>query len=298
MGDTSREQKRRRFLRQSGRPPSVTGADFDRAVARARQLHAQDMTLVQMSELTGVNKRTLARILSGESNSMRRANWLGIMSARFDGELDGRRVVSAVGTVRRLDALWADGFPLQWLVDESGFGNLQHVQKLVGGEYEGVEVRNRQAVADLYDRLDGKTPQDVGIPPGRSKWVKGWAVKRNAVPRHCWDPDTLDDPEAIPEWTGACGTPRGARIHQREGIPMCPACESPDRDVAVGFQARRFAEMRLERGWSQRQAARELGTDRSTLAHWETGHSAPRPENMASILAVFGCAREDLIKEE
>jgi hypothetical protein len=40
-----------------------------------------------------------------------------------------------------------------------------------------------------------------------------------------WDDDTIDDPNAVPEYTGRCGSIVGALIHLRESIPMCPPCE-------------------------------------------------------------------------
>lgn len=294
---TAIDQKRRRILRQTNRPSLVVGVDLERALSRVRSLRGRGMTLVQMETLTGVNKRSLSRMLSGDATGMFRVNWVRIMSAPMNAEPDGLGLVPATGTVRRLLALWSAGFPMQWLVDESGFANLQHVQKLVGGQYSAVELRNHWAVAELYDRVGEKPPEAFGIDPGLAKWVRGWAAKRQAVPRTCWDPDTIDDPEAFPEWTGACGTARGRRIHAREGIPECQACRDRALDPAEGFQAATFRAMRLERGWSQPQLGDRIGVARESIAGWETGRTNPRETIVPAILEAFQVERGALFKE-
>lgn len=266
----------------------------------------------RIAELAGVADSTVCQTLRGvrhaardrrDVGEVRRSTEAAILSVvpEINPPARGGGHVNPVGARRRLQALNAAGYPLSFLSAEMGWAKDpapagRFVKGLQGGQFI-IHSTFRKA-CEAFDRLEMVRPEDMGIPHMSTERARRSAVRNNYAPAHCWDPDTIDDPDAFPEWTGACGTPRGSRIHQREGIPMCPACENPENDLPVGFQARRFAKMRLERGWSQREAARELGTDRSTLAHWETGHSAPRPENMVSILAVFGCTREDLIKEE
>lgn len=55
------------------------------------------------------------------------------------------------------------------------------------------------------------------------------------APVGAWDEDTLDDPDAAPDWTGRCGTPGGAEAHRRRGTPTCQAC----RDVRTAAQRAR-----------------------------------------------------------
>ncbi|MCZ0974983.1 hypothetical protein O1L55_34520 [Streptomyces albulus] len=40
----------------------------------------------------------------------------------------------------------------------------------------------------------------------------------------------LDDPAAIPEWTGCCGTDRGYHLHRAEHLPMCSPCQGAHED--------------------------------------------------------------------
>ncbi|MFJ5785390.1 hypothetical protein [Streptomyces hydrogenans] len=86
------------------------------------------------------------------------------------------------------------------------------------------------AVAVAYNAVWNEDPQRHGVSQQAAcrfrnyAWTNGWA------PPAAWDDDTLDDPDAIPDWTGFCGTDRGWWTHRIEHIPVCPACEQAHTD--------------------------------------------------------------------
>jgi DNA-binding XRE family transcriptional regulator len=294
-----RRAKFRRVQREAGRPLLVGGDDYGRAVGKLRSFRNRGMSVNQISEASGVPRWTLRKMLEGSTASMARRHWLAIAAVRFEPPT-GRALVPVAGTVRRIEALNEAGFPLRWIADESGYGNHWLYQQLLSGARgeKGILYANAQKVRELYDRIGEKTPEDLGVPPRIARYSRTWAAKRNAVPRHCWDSDTLDDPKAFPEWTGACGTARGRRIHAREGIPECQACRDRVLDPATGFQSATFRALRLERGWSQPQLGDRIGCARESIAGWENGRTNPRESIVPAILGAFGVERTVLFKEE
>ena len=55
---------------------------------------------------------------------------------------------------------------------------------------------------------------------------------------------------------------------------------------------------RNKAGLTQVEAASKLGTDRSTIAKWETGAACPRAELIPAIAKLYGCTIDDLFYEE
>lgn len=125
----------------------------------------------------------------------------------------------------------------------------------------------------------------------RQRWAPTWA----------WDGDTLDDPDASPEWTGACGTAEGYRIHIRETIfegnplPLCDRCREvvesrpPDwaptvvlkRDnlnAAIAASPKTVTAIACE-------ALGEGGNARDTLYRWRDGSRHPRHVGLVQRLA-------------
>lgn len=137
--------------------------------------------------------------------------------------------VSPLGTMRRLQALWADGFPLRWIAEELNgpqrYGS--HLWKLAHG-VKGVQSISAQLASDIaiiYDKFAGTDPRvSAGVQPQSYGKRKAEAKRYGFAPSGCWDADTIDDPDAFPNWTGACGEYRGYTAHRRLGIPACQPC--------------------------------------------------------------------------
>ncbi|ONK09496.1 hypothetical protein [Streptomyces sp. MP131-18] len=134
--------------------------------------------------------------------------------------------VVAVGTVRRLQALVAAGWPQAHLAAQLGmtganFGPLLRALRVTAG--------TARAVRDLYDRLCLADPAEHGASPGGITRARRMAVDRRWAPMGAWDDDTIDDPAPEPDWTGQCGTPSGYYAHRTHRIPACGPCRDAYR---------------------------------------------------------------------
>lgn len=131
-------------------------------------------------------------------------------------------LTGATGTVRRLQALAVAGWPSRCLGAQLG-ANRTRVPKLLRERH--VTVRTAHRVAALYDRLWNVDPATLGATPEEIDRVKARAAALGWAPASAWDDDRIDDPAALPNWTGHCGTARGVALHDRHGIPLCPPCQ-------------------------------------------------------------------------
>lgn len=60
----------------------------------------------------------------------------------------------------------------------------------------------------------------------------------------------------------------------------------------------RLAELRTKAGYSQENAARKIGVERSTIAKWETSVSFPRGNLLPVVAKVYNCKIEDFYEPE
>lgn len=130
-------------------------------------------------------------------------------------------LTSATGTIRRLQALIAAGWPPPILSAELKAGRTETARLL---RSRRVAVRTARRVADLYDRLWDVDPATHGASPKAIALAKARAAAAEWPPPGAWDDDRIDDPSAVPDWTGHCGTTKGVDLHERHGIPLCPPC--------------------------------------------------------------------------
>lgn len=232
----AKDRKRREYLRAIGRPSLMHGPEVDRARARVRSFKARGMTYAEMERQSGVAWRTIAWLAEENRQGIRRSTWEPLMRLEF---VPGGRgsLIDPTGTRRRIKAMWADGFPLPWISEQIG-RQTRYVQHMIHDEKSnsGVSYPTWEAVSALYEKVDGCQPEDFGIITRSAKFSRTFAFKRGYDPRSCWDPDTIDDPQALPEYTGHCGTEQGYQIHYRDKLNKfweptlkrlvygCPAC--------------------------------------------------------------------------
>ncbi|CAL9665813.1 hypothetical protein SUDANB145_07390 (plasmid) [Streptomyces sp. enrichment culture] len=131
-------------------------------------------------------------------------------------------MVPAAGTVRRLQALVVAGWPLGRVARESGLSPYRMECVLEAATVTAEEAR---AVAAVFARYSGASPGLCGVSHLHARAARARAHAARWAPAAAWDDDTIDDPDAIPQWTGHCGTVRGALIHERDGLPLCPPCQ-------------------------------------------------------------------------
>lgn len=103
------------------------------------------------------------------------------------------RTVPAIGVTRRLQALAYDGHPGHAIAAELQTAT-SHLLRLMRGEFDTVYASTHHAVVDMYDRWAGT--------PGSSSITARRARKAGHAPWWTWDDETIDDPQAGPNYTG------------------------------------------------------------------------------------------------
>jgi transcriptional regulator with XRE-family HTH domain len=294
-------QKRRRYLASLGYTATASSEQFLQAQAKIRSYRARGMSQAKMCEVTGLLQSTFH---SFERNGgILTRNWEKVMRMPFVPP-SGTDMVPSLGSRRRLGSLWHDGFTLPFLAERIGGVDRLYLQRMIRGRagtasLESMIAERAERIADLYDKLECRKPAEFGIDVGSSKRARTYALKRGCVPCHCWDPDTIDDPKAIPEWTGACGTAEGLRIHQREGIPACPPCLAVNLGPAAGavpLNPAKLKAAREARRLTLPELGKTLGVHESTIHYWETGRSAPRSRSLVDrYLAVLDLCPEEAV---
>lgn len=308
--DRQAKNRRWEYLRHVGRP-SLVGSESREYLAAARRLRilrSKGMSYGVMAQQCGAHQTTLSEMAAGKRKSIRRTTANAIMTMVFvEPESPGAQV-EMVGTQRRLQALRAEGYTYEFLCGLYGWSKHNPtVQRIM----QGVRTDNGRAVtrvaystartaAQAYDKLAGADPSDYGIPDWVAQRGRKKAAELGYAPSSCWDPDTIDDPMAIPQWTGQCGTWIGARAHHREGIPMCPNCAPHDLGVKVpGFSAQKLRDLRERKGYSRISLGEAAGFHPSTIQYWEDGRSVPEREwKIDKLLSVLDATFEDVIEEE
>ena len=57
-----------------------------------------------------------------------------------------------------------------------------------------------------------------------------------------------------------------------------------------------LAQMRRERGMTQRELAAKIGCYAKDVSRWETGARTPGAESLAKLAAALGCSSDDIIR--
>lgn len=228
--DRATRKKHVHYLKMTGRSLTVPPGP---SIKRVQHLHdVEGMTFQDIADAIGTGRKSITDLYherrgdgTWQLKSVKRSTEEALLQVRppkdmhKDKPLPHSALLRAHGARRRLDALSCEGFPLEWLAEDRLKINKHNVHRLFmpSLDREFIRAAIMVRVKNLYIDLDGKTPDDFGIPQGSQNLTRTFAVRREAAPRHCWDDDTIDDPDAIAEWTGHCGTMQGYYIHKREG---------------------------------------------------------------------------------
>jgi hypothetical protein len=229
-------------------------AHRDPAVAEAhiRELHEGGMSYRRMSQLCRLSAASLADLGRGSWVRIRPVDERLVLGIVPDAVVDGRgSSLTGLASRRRLQAMCHDGFGPASMAMLSGMGG-STLHRQMNGSFDSSPDRlpavTIARILELYLKLDGVWPGDLGVTSFQIKRAKNTALKNNYAPRHCWDDDTIDDPDAFPEWTGECGTEGGYKIHQREGHEFhvrgriyvgCAECRKAMALIRQGEWARR-----------------------------------------------------------
>lgn len=204
------------------------------AVKHLLWLHDQKgMTIEHIAAAGGIPTGTVHAHMRGMRTKLRRDTFAAIMAIQPEGELKRGGYVDSLPTRRRLGALGASGFPLTWLTAELGLSHNSLMRIYRAQRY--VYTSTARVIEEAYVKYADKNPQDYGITKNASGVTRFYAQRHGHAPFTCWDEDTIADPDAIPEWTGKCGTEQGYRLHNDHNIPMCDPC----RDARAEARAER-----------------------------------------------------------
>lgn len=267
----------------------------------------------------GISARTIAE-RSGVTETMIRAHYHGkrmngdnggygaplttcrwafeqaILAARFGP--DDQYYVPSFGVSRRIEALVSKGYPYKFLAEYMGYTLAVFHRRLTRELRQRVRADFHREVKAAYDKLAFANPLDMGVSVQGSRYARTVGVKHGFVPAECWDWDTLDDPNAVPEWTGACGTEEGFSIHVREKIKVCQPCRDAHQGGAVPqqrkFCADKFREHVKASGLSRRAVADAIGKNVDTIHRWSTGDRQPKIRSIHKLCELFDCMYEDL----
>lgn len=203
--------------------------DAEPVRAHIRALQDCGMGLRAIASCAGVDRKRLQAVLNGRSErgtgpqeKVRPALAAAVLAVEPTLEnLAPSTLINPAGTRRRVQALVAAGWPQQHLAAQLGM-TPSNFGAMVNREH--VLVRRALAVRDLYDQLWRANPLEYGATEAGVTRARRHAAANGWAPVGAWDDDRIDDPQAYPDWTGWCGTPRGRAIHYRIKIPVCQPC--------------------------------------------------------------------------
>jgi hypothetical protein len=204
--------KRRRFLNQTGRSLMVETAPV---AAHLRGLFEAGAGWVQLAAVSGCSTSTMYNLLAENNPRCRRTTANKILAIRPGDAIPDQRAVPAIGAVRRVRALMALAHACKAI---SHACQIDHstVTELLAGRLDTITLGLANRVNDGFRALAPTT--------GTSLRSRNRARRERWAPPVAWSGDAIDDPAAVPDWTGHCGTDHGWWLHSLNSIPVCPPC--------------------------------------------------------------------------
>ncbi|MGW5711644.1 hypothetical protein [Streptomyces olivaceus] len=205
--------KRRRFLNQTGRTLMV---DTKPVAAHLRGLFAAGAGWTQLSAISDCSTSTIQNLLTEKTPQCRRTTANKILAIQPGDAIPEQRSIPALGTIRRTRALMAQAHSCKAI---SSACHIDHstVTDLLAGRLNVVTLGLARRVDHGFRSLSQTS--------GTSARSRNRARRESWAPAATWDDDTIDNPDAHPEWTGHCGTDHGWWTHRQQQLPICPRCE-------------------------------------------------------------------------
>ncbi|WP_432112779.1 helix-turn-helix transcriptional regulator [Streptomyces sp. S1] len=288
--------------------------DRSKAVAHLKKLKGAPyfMSNRRIAELADICESNLSQIYHGRRGASRdyarfseihRDTEAAILGVRpeINPPLRGGAHMDPVGARRRLQALIALGFPMRILSEGIDWGkDPQPVHRFVTGKSGRVYIvaSTYYKIKALYEKLHDVRPEDMGLSKVAIGRARRSAVLHGYAPSSCWDDDTIDDPSAFPEWTGACGTPEGFPIHLREEIPACEPCKAAagwkerEHGTLNGGKLRAMMELRQMDAF---ELARRVGVSDDAIRRWVWEQRHPSMGNIRTMASELRCQMAELM---
>jgi transcriptional regulator len=209
-----------------------------------RNLQACGLGTRRIAALAGIDRKRLQGVMvgrpergTGPQEKVRPALAAAVLAVEptFDN-LGSAIVVDSTGTIRRLRALVAAGWPQQHLAVALGMtpGNFGATIRR-----DRTIVRTARAVRALYDAYWRADPIEHGATQAGVTRARRHAAANGWAPAGAWDDDAIDDPAAVPDMGGKT-TRQGAIVEDTQWL--------------IDTQ-----------GYTREQAAERLGTTRATV---------------------------------
>lgn len=214
------ETRRWQYLRSTGRSGLVS---TDRARQHITNLQAAGMPDEDIKKAAQIAPDVFRRV-TGHGTTIRYSTEARILAVPAP-EQPGRtmRCTDGTGTRRRLRALIALGWTRRAIAaripstHEKSIGRMIHLDTTV-------TTWTAWRVEVAYKEMASLRPEEHDVAVREARRARVEAATQGWAPPAAWDDDTIDDPAAIPDWTGHCGTDRGWWMHTNQRLPMCEAC--------------------------------------------------------------------------
>jgi hypothetical protein len=204
------------------------------AIERIMEAHASGITARQIAETVGVSYPYICHLLCEDSRGLSRYVSDRVMAATWPepertarGNYRGRVGVrvSSLASRRMLAALNAIGFSYSFMGKVTGIACDQLAGYVRGNRGEAkISFGVAADIKLLYDKYNDQDPVACGVnKQSVVSLQRKHARLRTPVPA-CWDEETIGDPNALPQWTGKCGTYAGFCQHYKYKIPVCEPC--------------------------------------------------------------------------
>jgi transcriptional regulator with XRE-family HTH domain len=208
-------------------------------------LNDAGLTWAQIANRAGVGVGTVRALLIGvagrePSKNIRQASARRLLAVPLPDDIDpaGRALLDATGTLRRLRALTAAGWPLTRLARHCDIPH-RHLIHMLHGRLRQVSPHTALTIRRLYDDLWNRDPRADGARWYDVEQARKLAASKGWAPALAWDDDEIDNPDARPDWTARCGTPGGYYDHSTIGTPTCQPCRDAVRAAAAERKLRR-----------------------------------------------------------
>lgn len=195
--------------------------DASAAVRRLAHWANQGYSHTQIAAAAKINAPEVSKLLTGKQTTLSLAHARRIQTAHEPAGAPYHAMTDAVGTIRRGRALHAIGYPIYRIAQDIPM-NSNDLGRILTLEPAAVRQSIAERMTMLYQQLSGT--------PGPSHLASCAARRLRWNSPIAWDDDSIDDPAAIPDVTGFCGTDRGWWTHRIENLPVCDACATAHAD--------------------------------------------------------------------